>query len=75
MKRRVKSGKVGMNKKLLPQKKKVFNNDRRLEMEVGSFSEREKVEKTIPLKGGALLFQNRADRNMVLEDNIDYVSE
>ena len=40
-------------------------------MEVESFNEREKVEKTVPLKGGALLFRNRADRTMVLKDNID----
>ena len=60
-----------MKKKLLPKKKKVFNNDRRLAMVIGSFSDREKVEKTIPLKGGALLFQNRADRTMILKDNID----
>ena len=54
-----------------PDKKDVFNNDRRLEMEVEIFSERENVEKTVPLKGGALLFRNRADRSMVLEDSID----
>ena len=64
-----------MKKKLLPKKKKVFNNDRRLEKEVDSFSEREKVEKTIPLKGGALLFQSRADRTMVLKDKIDEVND
>ena len=75
MKRMVKSGKVGMKKKLLPKKKKVFNNDRHLELEVDNFSERFKVEKKIPLKGGALLFQNRADRIMVLKDNIDEVNE
>ena len=34
-------------------------------------SERENVEKTVPLKGGALLFRNRADRTMVVKDNID----
>ena len=37
----------------------------------GILSERENVEKTVPLKGGALLFRNRADRTMVLKDNID----
>ena len=37
----------------------------------GILSERENVEKTVPLKGGALLFRNRADRAMVLKDNID----
>ena len=62
---------MGLKKKLLPKKKDVFNNDRRLELKVESFSEREKVEKTVPLKGGALLFRNRADRTMVLKDNID----
>ena len=70
-KRRGISGKVRRRKKLIPKKKKAFNNDRRLEMEVDSFSEREILEKTIPLKGGALLFRNRADRTMVLKDNID----
>ena len=62
---------MGIKKKRLPVKEEVFNNDRRLEMEVDSFSEQEKVEKTFPLKGGALLFLNRADRTMVLKDNID----
>ena len=62
---------MGLKKKLLLKKKDVFNYDRRLEMEVESFSEREKVEKTVPLKGGALLFQNRAEHTMVLMDNID----
>ena len=62
---------MGLKKKLLPKKKDVFNNDRRLEMEVETFSERKKVEKTVSLKGGALLFRNRADRTMVLKDNID----
>ena len=37
-------------------------------MEVESFSEREKLEKTVPLKGGALIFRNRADRTMVLTE-------
>ena len=41
----------GGEEKLLPKKKDVVNNDRRLELEVESFSERErkykKVEKTI----------------------------
>ena len=60
-----------MKKKLLPDKKDVFNNDLRLEMGVEILSERENVEKTVPLKGGALLFRNRADRTMVLMDNID----
>ena len=60
-----------MKKKLLPDKKDVFNNDLRLEMGVEILSERENVEKTVPLKGGALLFRNRADRTMVLKDNID----
>ena len=52
-----------MKKKLLPDKKDVFNNDLRLEMGVEILSERENVEKTVPLKG--------ADRTMVLKDNID----
>ena len=60
-----------MKKKLLPDKKDVFNNDLRLEMGVEILSERENVEKTVLLKGGALLFRNRADRTMVLKDNID----
>ena len=62
---------MGLKKKLLPKKKDVFNNDRRLEMEVESFSELENVEKTVSLKGVALLFRKRADRTMVLKDNID----
>ena len=62
---------MGIKKKRLPVKEEVFNNDRRVEMEVDSFSEHDKVEKIVPLKGGALLFRNRADRTMVLKDNID----
>ena len=58
---------MGLKKKLLPKKKDVFNNDRRLEMEVESFSEREKVQKKVSLKGGALLFRTRADCTMVFE--------
>ena len=45
--------KVGMKKNLLPKKKKVFNNDRRLELDVDSFSEQEKGEETIPLRCSA----------------------
>ena len=40
-------------------------------MEVESFLSEKKVKKTVPLKHGALLFRNRADRTMVLKDNID----
>ena len=35
----------------------------------------EKWKKTIPLRVGALLFRNRADRNMVLKDSIDKVND
>ena len=35
----------------------------------------EKWNKTIPLRVGALLFRNRADRNMVLKDSIDKVND
>ena len=35
----------------------------------------EKWNKTIPLRVGALLFRNSADRNMVLKDSIDKVND
>ena len=66
----------------LSKKKKQARNKRRLVTEeVEDFSEQKNesskvdVGKSAPLRGGALLFRNRADRTMILKDKIDYLVE